>query len=72
MGAVARLEELKTAQAEYFAKERTRLQADSDFLRAVLAGRGGAVSVQDIATKRVGGVLIDSVSDYIGKPEGEE
>ena len=68
----ARLNALKVASEEFFRKERTRLTNESKFLSAILTGRNGGVTVQDISTRELGVKLIASVSDYIGRPHDAE
>lgn len=63
-----RLAELKEAADEYFSKEKTRLQAEYDFLDAISKKRGGSVGLQDLNADGASVILIDTINDYLGKP----
>ena len=63
----SRLNELKEAASEYFALEKTRLNAQYDFLDAVSKARGGDVGLQDANAKGASKILVDSINEYIGK-----
>lgn len=62
-----RLKELKEAADEYFALEKTRLNAQFDFLDAIAKARGGDVGLQDANAEGASKILVDSINDYIGK-----
>jgi hypothetical protein len=66
--AVQRLEELQKAAAEWFSSEKKRLNAQYDFLDAISKKRGGAVGLQDANAEGASKILVDSISDYIGRP----
>lgn len=67
-GAVSRLEDLKRAADDYFSKEQARLSAQADFIDAILRARNSAVTVQDITSDYAGGIMVDSINDYLGTP----
>ncbi len=68
MGKAAdRLNELKTAAAEYFASEKQRLQAQYDFLDAISKKRGGTVGLLDANAEGASKILADSINDYLGR-----
>lgn len=66
--ATDRLNELKAAAQEYFALEKTRLNAQYDFLDAISKKRGGDVGLQDANAAEAAKILVDSISDFLGKP----
>jgi hypothetical protein len=66
--ALDRLAELEEAANEYFALERVRLQAEVDFLTAIAKKRGAGVTLQDINALGASKLLVNSISDYLGKP----
>lgn len=68
MSYVDRLNELKEAANEYFAKEKLRLNAEYDFLKAILEKRGGSVGLQDANVEGASKILGDSISYYLGEP----
>jgi len=69
-GAVDRLNELKAAASDYFSSEKTRLQAQYDFLDAISKKRGGTVGLQDVNADGASKILVDSINAYLGKPSG--
>ncbi len=66
--AVERLAELEAAANEYFALERSRLQAQFDFLDAIATKRGADISLQDINAVGASKLLVNSINEYLGKP----
>lgn len=72
MSAQERLQELKEAANEYFAKEKTRLNAEYDFLDAISKARGGNVGLQDANAEGASEILVNSINDYLGRPVGEQ
>ncbi len=66
--AVKRLEELKTAAAEYFAAEKKRLNNQYSFLDAISKKRGGTVGLQDANAEGASKILVDSINEYLGRP----
>jgi hypothetical protein len=68
MSHVDRLNELKAAANEYFAKEKLRLNAEYDFLDAISKKRGGSVGLQDANVEGASQILGDSINEYLGKP----
>ena len=67
-GAVKRLEELEKAAAEWFASEKKRLTAQYEFLDAISKKRGGTIGLQDANAEGASKILVDSITDYIGRP----
>ena len=63
-----RLNELKEAANEYFALEKTRLNAQHDFLDAIAKKRGGDVGLLDANAEGASKILVDSINEYLGKP----
>lgn len=63
-----RLNELKQAADDYFSKEKTRLQAQYDFLDSISKKRGGSVGLQDVNAQGASKILVDSINDYLGSP----
>lgn len=66
--ATARLNELKSAADEYFTSEKKRLNAEFSFLDAISKKRGGAAGLQDANAQGASKILVDSISEYLGKP----
>ena len=66
--ATERLDELKAAADEWFAKERLRLEAEYDFLDAISKKRGGSVGLQDANAAGASQILVDSINDFLGQP----
>lgn len=66
--ATDRLKELKEAATEYFTLEKTRLNAQHDFLDSILKKRGGDVGLQDANAEGASKLLVDSINEYLGKP----
>jgi len=63
-----RLQKLKDAADNWFQKEQNRLQAEYDFLKAILQKRGGSVGLQNANAKGASDILGNSISDYLGSP----
>ncbi len=63
-----RLGELQAAAKEYFAAEKKRLNNQYSFLDAIGKKRGGTAGLQDANAEGASKILIDSISDYLGKP----
>lgn len=63
-----RLAELEAAATEYFALEKTRLNAQYDFLDAIAKKRGGDIGLQDANAEGASKILADSINEYLGKP----
>lgn len=63
-----RLAELEEAATEYFALEKTRLNAQHDFLDAISKKRGGDIGLQDANAEGASKILVDSINEYLGKP----
>lgn len=68
MSAVDRLNELQKAADEYFSSETKRLNAQYDFLDAISKKRGGTVGLQDANAAGASKILVDSLNDYLGRP----
>jgi len=68
MSAVDRLAELEAAANEYFALERTRLEAEYEFLDSIAKKRGANINLQDINALGASKLLVDSINEYLGKP----
>jgi hypothetical protein len=68
MSAVDRLAELETAANEYFALERTRLEAQFQFLDAISKKRGASINLQDLNYVGASAILVNSINEYLGKP----
>jgi hypothetical protein len=66
--AADRLDELKKAADEYFSSEKSRLNAEFDFLDTISKKRGGTVGLQDVNAEGASKILVDSINDYLGKP----
>lgn len=62
-----RLDELENAANDYFSKEKTRLQAEYDFLTNIAKNRGGNVSLQDTNSSGASKILVNSINDYLGR-----
>ena len=68
MGAsLDRLNELKNAAADWFDKEKQRLQAEFDFLDAIGKARHGSKGLQNLNTQGASVILSNSINDYLGK-----
>lgn len=67
-GAKKRLDELQTAAKEYFTAEKKRLNNQYAFLDAISKKRGGTVGLQDANAEGASRILVDSISEYLGKP----
>lgn len=68
MSAVDRLAKLETAANEYFALERTRLEAEYNFLDSIAKKRGANINLQDLNSERASSLLVNSINEYLGKP----
>jgi hypothetical protein len=68
MSAKQRLDELQTAENEWYAKEKTRLEAEYNFLDAISKKRRGNAALQDLNADGASAILVDSINDYLGKP----
>ncbi len=66
--AVDRLNELEKAATEWFSSEKKRLNAQYDFLDAISKKRGGTVGLQDANAEGASKILVDSITDYLGRP----
>ena len=62
-----RLDELEKAANDYFAKEKTRLEAEYTFLDNISKKRGGNIALQDINSAGASKILVNSINDYLGK-----
>lgn len=67
MTARARLDELEQAANEFFSKEKTRLEAEYNFLDAISKKRGGNVALQSLNSDGASKILVDSINEYLGK-----
>ena len=67
MAAKERLDELTKAAQEYFSKEKTRLQAQYDFLDAISKKRGGDKGLQDANAEGASSILANSINDYLSR-----
>lgn len=70
MTAKQRLDELEKAADEYFAKERTRLEAEYNFLDNIAKKRRGNAALQDLNSEGASAILVDSINEYLGRPLG--
>jgi adenine C2-methylase RlmN of 23S rRNA A2503 and tRNA A37 len=70
MTAKQRLDELEKAADEYFAKERTRLEAEYTFLDNIAKRRRGNAALQDLNSEGASAILVDSINEYLGRPLG--
>lgn len=66
--AVDRLQELEKAANEWFSSEKKRLNAQYDFLDAISKKRGGTIGLQDANAEGASKILVDSITDYLGRP----
>lgn len=66
--AVNRLQELEKAATEWFSAEKKRLNAQYDFLDAISKKRGGTIGLQDANAEGASKILVDSITDYLGRP----
>ena len=62
-----RLDELETAANDYFSKEKTRLEAEFQFLDSISKGRGGNISLQDLNADGASKILVNSINAYLGR-----
>jgi hypothetical protein len=62
------LDTLKSASEEWFASEKKRLNAEYNFLDAIAKKRGGTAGLQDANAQGASKILVDSISEYLGKP----
>ncbi len=65
-----RLDELEKAANDYFAKEKTRLEAEFTFLDNISKKRRGNAALQDINSEGASAILVDSINEYLGRPLG--
>lgn len=66
--AADRLKELEKAATEWFTSEKKRLNAQWDFLDAISKKRGGTIGLQDANAEGASKILVDSITDYLGRP----
>lgn len=62
-----RLDELEQAANDYFSKEKTRLEAQFQFLDAISKKRGGNISLQNLNADGASQILVNSINDYLGR-----
>jgi len=68
VSAKERLAELEEAANEWFARERTRLEAEYSFLDSISTARGGNVGLQDANAEGASQILVASINEYLGRP----